>query len=87
MISDLKKFLETLTSVVDAYVYDDTIFITKYWGAKMFNIQCDEQNVNECKNCVNYCICYNIEQEDWDTDYQYHYETFEGKQIFNSCFE
>lgn len=30
MISDLKKFLETLTSVVDAYVYDDTIFITKY---------------------------------------------------------
>ena len=30
MISDLKKFLETLTSVVDAYVYDDIIFITKY---------------------------------------------------------
>lgn len=53
----------------------------------MFNIKCDEQNVNECKNCVNYCICYNTEQEDWDTDYQYHYETFEGKQIFNSCFE
>lgn len=40
MISDLKKFLETLTSVVDAYVYDDTIFITH---EKFSNV--DEEDV------------------------------------------
>ena len=48
------------------------------------NIKCNEKYEN-CKNCINYCICWETEESDWDADYQYSYETFEGKQIFNGC--
>lgn len=49
----------------------------------LFNIECNEQDVNECKKCINYDICYNTEEEDWDADFKYHVETFDGIKEFN----
>ena len=59
MISELQKFLETLTSVVDAHICDDTIFITH---EKFGDV--DEEDVGSLMDSLRSagfdvdCLCY-----------------------------
>lgn len=32
----------------------------------LFNIECDVEDINVCKNCCNFCICFD---EDGDEDF------------------